>query len=100
MFTARFRHSVSLLLLAFFLITKIAGLHVLTHDDSDLADDCAICHVLATENRTPVVLQEAQEFPLPEFQVYFQEKIIADNDITVQDRLYPYHLFSRPPPAI
>lgn len=96
---ARIKQSLSLLFLAFFLTTKMAGLHVLTHDDSDLKEDCAICHVLVTDHQTAVVLQEAEEFvPVASYPV-FQEKQHVNPTVSYKGSLHSYHLFSRPPPA-
>lgn len=100
MLSARFKQSISFLLLAFFLTTKLAGLHVLTHDDSDQTHDCAICHVLITDNQTPVVLQDADAYGLQEFLPFNHLEDLEGPECIIQDRLPSFHLFSRPPPAI
>lgn len=97
---AQIKQTLSLLFLAIFLITKITGLHVLTHDDSEVKDDCAICHVLVTDQQTAVLLQESEEFVPTPFYPVFQEQQLSSRSLFYQGTLHSYHLFSRPPPAI
>ena len=96
---ARIKQYISLLFLAFFLTTKMAGLHVLTHEDTDVKDDCAICHVLVTEHQTAVILQEPEAFVPDSFYPEYQEKQPITSAVFYQGISYSYHLFSRPPPA-
>ena len=55
------KQSLALLFLAFFLMTKMTGFHVLTHEDSNLSEDCAICQVFISDSQTLIVLDKAQE---------------------------------------
>ena len=99
MMMARIKYSLSLVFLALFLTTKMGGLHVLTHDDSELNDDCAICHVLTTDQQTAVVLPESEEFVPATYYPVLQNQALFDRTILLQGDLHSYHLFSRPPPA-
>lgn len=99
MSTAHIKQSLSLVFLALFLTTKMAGLHALTHDDSDLNDDCAICHVIGTDHQTPVVLLEPDEFVPVIFYPVLQNQILSFRPVLLQDDLHSYYLFSRPPPV-
>ena len=96
---ARLKQTFSLLFLAFFLTTKMASLHVLVHSDDEVVDDCAICHVLVTSNETPAVVQEVAQYTSIQLPTNFQEQVIASKEVTLQNRVYSYHLFSRPPPV-
>ena len=98
--TARIKQSISLLFLAFFLTTKLAGLHVFTHDDTDVNDDCAICHVWVTEQQTAIILQEAAEFVPEACYPIFLEKQHVNRTVVYKGSSHSYHLFSRPPPQI
>ena len=94
------KQSLSLLFLAFFLMTKMAGFHVLTHDDSDLSEDCAICQVLISDSQTLMVLDKIQEFtPTPEIVIPQEPDFLTPKVFLTSDR-YSYYLFSRPPPSI
>lgn len=94
------KQSLALLFLAFFLMTKMAGFHVLTHDDSNLSEDCAICQVFISDSQTLIVLDKVQEFsPTPEFTIHQKTDLVITTAI-LKSNYYSYHLFSRPPPSI
>ena len=97
--TARIKHSLSLVFLALFLTTRMGGLHVLTHTDSDLNDDCPICHVLTADQQTAVVVLESEDFVPVTFYPVLQKQVLTSGVIIFQGDLHSYHLFSRPPPA-
>ncbi|MEH6659701.1 hypothetical protein [Leeuwenhoekiella marinoflava] len=80
-------------------MTKMAVLHIITHDDSHLKEDCAIWLTLVADHHNAVVLQEPEEFLPAAFYLTHQEKRLANPAVFYQRTLQTYHLFSRSPPV-
>ena len=97
----RLKSSISFLFLAFFLATKLLGLHALTHnDDKDYQDHCEICHNIAADSHNPAVVLDYQEVIPQEVEFVLQKEIGTDYDFQVSYNSVPSLLFSRPPPSI
>lgn len=96
---ARFKQIIAFFFLTFFILIKSGSLHAFTHDDSH-ADDCAICHVLVSDNHTPAVLLDAQEISFIEYLPLGEDNDFAGYECTFYNRLSPYCFSTRPPPAI
>ncbi|GAA3788111.1 hypothetical protein GCM10022271_20900 [Corallibacter vietnamensis] len=90
-----------LFLMVLFLSLRVLGLHALTHDCDDAADqDCAICHVVTTQNIQPSTTPQAQDFII-EFTEFPFENTISTNYCLVTSNTFEVNqLFSRPPPYI
>ena len=62
---SRLKNSITYLFLVLFLSMKMAGLHVLSHsDDNEHAISCTICDHAITNNLTPVLAAEIQDFTI------------------------------------
>ncbi|ASV30748.1 hypothetical protein [Maribacter cobaltidurans] len=96
----RLKNSISFIFLALFMATKLIGLHVLTHDDPDCLDSCAICHNIAADSHTPAVLEDSGEPLSPAIEFVPQNEVAIGYDFQVSTTTCPSLLFSRPPPSI
>tara|TARA_R110002049_G_scaffold47596_2_gene137098 strand:- start:255529 stop:255843 length:315 start_codon:yes stop_codon:yes gene_type:complete len=96
----RLKNSIPYLFLVLFLSMKMAGLHVLSHtDEENHAVDCAICIHVNTNNLTPTITPDFQDFTIEntEFTAH-KERFKSYNFIALSD-LVSGQLFSRPPPS-
>lgn len=90
---------ISLFLLVFFMFIKTAGLHALSHSESDLTiDDCDLCEFVVTSNETPFnttiqvlskpIITNYCNKPLPYYYYKFTQKEVNNTQ------------FCRPPPTL
>ncbi|TVZ09808.1 hypothetical protein JM80_2340 [Cellulophaga sp. RHA_52] len=98
----QFKNSITYVLLAFFIVIKIAGLHSISHINEHTIDgdhhECTICDYINTHNTIPVVpTQEAYTKtcittynPVKKIQVSYNNQYFKTESNTL--------LFSRPPP--
>ncbi|MGS2762794.1 hypothetical protein [Sinomicrobium sp. M5D2P9] len=97
---SRIKNSVTYLFLVLFIGMKMAGLHVLTHnDDKDHLVHCAVCDHIITGNHTPVLPSDTEEFRLQNEEPVVVKEIAGEYHFVYGNTDIPNHLFSRPPPA-
>ncbi len=97
----RLKNSITYLLLVIFLSMKMAGLHVLSHtDDKDHALHCTVCDHAITNNLTPALTPDSQDFTLenPEFTAH--RVSFKNYNFMTSSNLASGQLFSRPPPSL
>lgn len=83
--------------IAIFLSLKVAGLHVLTHDDSNI-EHCEVCDLVSTNNLTPVINDTAQDYLGSNCEFYFQAEVVSHYSFVYSTTISIDSLFSRPPP--
>lgn len=97
----RLKNSVAFLLLALFLLGKMAGLHVFSHtDEENHAVDCAICIHINTNNLTPAISPDYQDFTIKNTEPLVQGEIIENYNFIISSSIDTDQLFSRPPPFL
>ncbi|CAM3626085.1 DUF2946 domain-containing protein [Zobellia roscoffensis] len=97
----RLRNSITFLLLALFITTKMAGLHVFSHiDEDDHGVECSICVHVNAINSTPAITPDSQG-PVIENKAYVPHEAITEiYRFLVSSSIAPDQLFSRPPPFV
>lgn len=95
------KHSIGFFFLTIFLMVKMAGLHVLAHDDDkDHYAQCMVCDQIVKSQHAPEISPIGHDYtvlniePIPQQQVSQQYKFLSDGLIATDQ------LFSRPPPHI
>ncbi|MEZ4970592.1 MAG: hypothetical protein R2814_13240 [Flavobacteriaceae bacterium] len=97
----RLKNSITYLFLALFLSMKMVGLHVLSHtDDKDHAIHCTICDHAISNNLTPALAPELQDFTITNTEPIFQNGIIENYHFIISNTIATDQLFSRPPPSL
>lgn len=100
MLSNRLKNSISFLILALFLATKLIGLHMLTHDDSGNEDRCVVCYNIAAESHTPAVPDDPEKLLFTTIEIVSQNEVVTGYDFQVSTNTCPRFFFSRPPPSI
>lgn len=93
-----FKIYITYTLLSIFILSKVASLHVITHDEN--VEDCEICYVATINNLTPIINNAPQHDINNDSESYFQLEIIDYYDFTYRSTINFTNLFSRPPPAL
>lgn len=93
------KHRIGFFFLLIFLMVKMAGLHVLSHDgDQDHYEHCVVCHHIAKNQQSPEISPIGHDYrvlnigPIPRQHVSRQYGFLSDG-LIAKDQL-----FSRPPP--
>lgn len=95
----RLKNSITYIFLVLFVSMKLAGLHVLSQtDEKDHAIHCAICDHTITNNLTPALNPDLQEFTIKNTEPFVQKEIIENYNIIISGTIATNQLFSRPPP--
>ena len=95
----RYNYITVYLFLALFLSTKMAGLHVLTHEsDSDHLAHCITCELAVINNLTPVIPAEPTDFACTNVEIVVQNEATVYIDVYIDQSITPDQLFTRPPP--
>src|SRR5690606_25024033 len=79
---------------------KVAGLHTLSHDDTDRNSiHCVLCDITLTNNHNPILAPNAVEYKLE------NNRLLNKKNTTLQEYQFIFystdirnHLFSMPPP--
>ncbi|UII78326.1 hypothetical protein [Flagellimonas sp. CMM7] len=89
------------LFVTLFLSSKVAGLHVLTHDTDDVdVQHCELCDVTSSISFTPL-LSTDNEFSSPGNTLFIESKHIKGTELVVfYKKLLENSSLSRPPPQI
>lgn len=83
---------------AIFLSLKVAGLHVLTHDDNDAAEHCEVCNLVSTNNFVPIINDTTEDYVGKNYEFCFQREVISHYNFIYSTTTNITSLFSRPPP--
>ena len=95
------KNSITYFLLFLLISMKMAGLHVLSHtDDKDHAIHCSICDQAISNNLTPALAPEEQDFTIANTEPIFRTGIIENYHFIVSNTIATDQLFSRPPPSL
>lgn len=95
----RLKESIAYIFLALFLLMKMAGLHVLTHQyDQDQIVHCTVCHQVKISNHTPVLLSDAPDSTSHNLKSGHRPEIVRERNLLIDNTPTPDQLFSRPPP--
>lgn len=87
------------LFLSLFIGIKMAGLHVLTHDDDqEHLSHCITCELVVLNNYTPVTPIEAADISITQVDCFVPKVKIAPSERLIDQTVSPDQLFSRPPP--
>lgn len=99
--TSRIKKSITFLFLTLFLSMKMVGLHELSHtNDKDYALHCAICDHAITNNLTPIITSDLQDFEIENIEVAVCKKIATTYQFLASNTIASNQLFSRPPPFL
>tara|TARA_R110002049_G_scaffold47596_2_gene137108 strand:- start:267631 stop:267879 length:249 start_codon:yes stop_codon:yes gene_type:complete len=80
---------------------KMAGLHVLSHtNDKDHAVHCTICDHAITNNLTPALTPDSQDFIIENTEPIVQSEITENYSFIISSTIATDQLFSRPPPFL
>ncbi len=97
----RLKNSITYLLLVLFISMKMAGLHVLSHtNDKDHAVHCTICDHAITNNLTPALTPDSQDFIIENTEPIVQSEITENYSFIISSTIATDQLFSRPPPFL
>ena len=97
----RLRNSITFLLLALFITTKMAGLHVFSHtDEDDHGVECSICLHVNAINLTPAITPESPNSVIQNTTYLLQETATEIYSFVGSSLIATDQLFSRPPPFI
>jgi len=97
----RLKNSITFLFLALFFIAKMAGLHVLSHsNEENHAVDCAICIHVNTNNLTPAITPDLQDYTIKNTEPLVQRAITENYSFISLSSISTDQLFSRPPPFL
>jgi len=89
------------LLLAFFVTTKMAGLHALTHSiDKDHIEQCSVCEYVITQNLIPVIPAGESTFTWVINDYFNPRDQFVSHEFTFTGSYATDQLFSRPPPRL
>jgi len=95
----RFKNITAYIFLALFLLIKMGGLHLLTHDNNqEHKTHCEICDLAIVNNFTPIVPSGQEDF------TFTSVEFVVRNEIANYYVFFRYNpiasgqLFSRPPP--
>lgn len=80
-----------------FLLLKVAGLHVFTHDQ-DNVEHCEVCDLVSISNFTPLV-NDVAESPIIGEVCFYADVVISRYSFTYSKTTHITCLFSRPPPS-
>ncbi len=94
------KHFISLFFIALFLLFKVAGLHVLSHDVDDLdIEHCEVCHITISANFTPILGTNTTIVPQKQYLLSEQKLLSLVPYFIYSDQLLSSYLFARPPPS-
>lgn len=97
----RYKHLTVYLVLCLFLSTKLAGLHVLTHEnDPDHLSHCVTCELAALNNHTPVVPVVPAEIVIDQTDFFVSKEKAVLVVLLFDQSISTDQLFSRPPPHL
>ncbi|WP_143273608.1 hypothetical protein [Aquimarina sp. MAR_2010_214] len=82
-----------------FLSLKVAGLHVITHDDNTI-EHCEVCDLVTVNNLTPAINDVAQNYIGNNYEFHFQKEVISRYNFVYSTATNFTNLFSRPPPFL
>lgn len=91
------KNYIAFIFVAIFLFLKVAGLHVLTHDDDNI-EHCDVCDLVTATNFTPIIGDTAQNQIEGNFEFCLQANTINDYNFVYRATTNIDCLFSRPPP--
>jgi hypothetical protein len=95
------KNNIIFLFLTLFLLIKIAGLHVLSHTDSeDDIEHCIVCDIAVTHNLTPVITPNSNDFLIVNITFFDKKNIFNVYNFAVSSALTTDQLFPRPPPSL
>ncbi|MEO9893916.1 hypothetical protein [Aurantibacter sp.] len=93
------RYSISILFLAIYILTKMGGLHVFTHEsEEDHGDDCNVCIHVNTTNFTPAIVPNSQDVEIKNIEFLHKDELSKTYSFVVSNTINSDQLFSRPPP--
>ncbi|MDD7884477.1 hypothetical protein [Flavivirga sp. 57AJ16] len=79
----------------------MAGLHALSHtNDKDHAVHCTICDHAITNNLTPALTPDSQDFTIENTEPIVQREVTRNYNLIISSTIATDQLFSRPPPFI
>ncbi|MEP2279928.1 hypothetical protein [Maribacter sp.] len=98
---SRYKIVISSVLLVLFLATKLTGIHALveTHN-ADEVDNCTICDYAISQNLTPNIANELNDFLVETLLLYVRIEVINNYNYSATSTIITRALFSRPPPSI
>lgn len=78
-----------------------AGLHVFSHaNEENHTVDCAICIHINTNNLTPAITPDSQDFTIENTEPIVQREIVENYNFIISSTIAADQLFSRPPPFL
>ncbi|PKV50149.1 hypothetical protein ATE84_2199 [Aquimarina sp. MAR_2010_214] len=94
------KNYITYIFIVIFLSLKVAGLHVLTHEDDGI-EHCKICDLVSITNFTPVTTNDTtQNYVSNTFEFYTQKNVIDHYNFVYSSDTNITRLFSRPPPYL
>ena len=98
---SRIKNSITYFFVVLFLSMKLVGLHALSHtDDKDHAIHCTVCDFAITQNVTPVLAPDIQDFSIKNIEFVVEREITNNYSFVISSAITPSQLFSRPPPSL
>ena len=95
------KNNITYLLLALFLSMKMVGFHALFHtNDEDHIIHCSICDHTITNNLTPILAPDSQDFIIENSAPIVQREIIINYNFIISSTISTNQLLSRPPPFL
>ena len=93
------RNSIVYSFATIFILMKVAGLHALSHDDTDSnIIHCGLCDITLTNNHSPILAPNSIEYKPENAGLNIQENTLQEYQSIFCSTDIPNHLFSRPPP--
>lgn len=94
------KNYITYIFIVIFLSLKVAGLHLLTHDDDGI-EHCEICDLVSITNFTPAAVSDnTQSNVCSTFEFYTQKNVIRHYNFVYSSDIHITNLFSRPPPFL
>lgn len=94
------KNYITYIFIVIFLSLKVAGLHVLTHNDDGI-EHCEVCDLVSITNFTPAAVNDnSQNYVSSTFELYTQKNVISHYSFIYSSDVHITNLFSRPPPFL
>lgn len=98
---SRYKYFSVSVFLALFFLSKMAGLHALSHhSDTDHVTQCIVCELAVVNSLHPVLPSTSADASLVSVEMIVKNEINADFDGNIDQSISRDQLFSRPPPSI